>query len=94
MKNIEDFIKTNQSFTTSEFASELRDEIPDIGRSTVFKILREKAGKVAPFRVMARQQNCFIPECIRVVFQIGIYFPLNIFVLCIEFVAFLLLRCA
>jgi len=41
MKNIEDFIKTNQSFTTSEFASELRDEIPDIGRSTVFKILRE-----------------------------------------------------
>lgn len=42
MKNINDFIKANPSFTTKEFVSELRDEIPDIGRSTVFKILQEK----------------------------------------------------
>ncbi len=54
----------------------------------VFKILGEKMGEIAPLRVIAGKEHRLIPKYIRVKFQIGIDFPLNILILGIKLIAF------
>ena len=38
--NVKEFIDTHPTFTTSEFADTLRSEAPDIGRSTIYYMLK------------------------------------------------------
>ena len=43
------FIEHHSSFTTEEFAEAIRNEVPDIGRSTIYSILKKKcdSGKIS-----------------------------------------------
>ena len=55
-------------------------------QSEELKVLGKELSEIAPFRVITRQQDCLAPKDIGVVFDIGVYFFLNVCVLCVELV--------
>jgi hypothetical protein len=50
------------------------------------KLLSKKLGEIGPFWVIAWEQDCFALECIRIVFQVGVYLFFDVVILCVELV--------
>ena len=57
------------------------------------KVLCKELGKIAPFRIIAGQQDGLAPKDIGVIFDIGVYLLLNIRILGVELIALRHLRC-
>lgn len=57
-----------------------------------FGVLGEEARELAPFRIVARQENGLVPERVGVVVQIGVYLFLDIIVLRVKLVVLRALR--
>ena len=58
------------------------------------KVLCKELGKVAPFRIIARQQDCLAPKDIGVVFNVCVYFFLYVRILGVKLIVFSILRCS
>lgn len=74
-----------------DFACPIEGSADKAAKAESFKVLSEKIGKIAPFGVIARQQDGFAAEKIGVEFQICVYFLLNVVVLGVKLIVLRLL---